>query len=622
MAFSSAFNFRLWQKGMALVFALVTVELTLMAAMVQLLNEAESEAKRAQKAEAVTRASTLLGETYFRIGTGFAVYMAMPTSKAEAKFDKLRKEAPERFQELKDVLADQPGALETIKPLEEALKSCEAELVAAKEAIAGGEEYNSRDVRNKILPQVKNIVETLRQLSEESQRIASEEVPRMQSRTREQLKRYIALGVITNIIFAFAMILFGARGIIRKLNQLADNTQRLAHGRDLLPVMQGGDEFSHLDKVFHDMAAALDEASRKTRAMIEHMPVGLVTFDSSGRIDSVNPRMEQMFKQLAYDLHGKNIVELFAQSTRAEPEKFMQELQTRCVNRVTEMKAQAADGIAFPVEVSMSDFGSEVGDLYLASLLDISERHEVERMKREFVAMVSHDLRTPLTSVEASLTLLAAGALGELPPDAVATVELAESEVVRLRSLVNDLLDIAKIEAGKMEMSFDEIELHDVVAQSINAVRAVADARGISIAIEGPEIECYADGNRLIQVLVNFLSNAVKYSPDSSVVRVAMCSTADWHEVRVIDCGPGIEPEFHELVFHRFGQAKGASQKEGTGLGLAIAKTIIDQHGGSIGLDSEPGKGSEFWFRLPTSSPNPVAILNESNDVSAVVHGI
>jgi PAS domain S-box-containing protein len=622
MAYPAGFNFKLWQKGMALVFALVTVELTLMAAMVQLLNEAETEAKRAQKAEAVTRAATLLGETYFKIGSSLAVYMAMPTSKTEAKFEKARKEAPDRFQDLKEVLSDQPEALKTIQPLEDALKSCEAELVAAKETVAEGEEFSSRDVRNKILPQVKNIVETLRGLSEESERIAKEEVPRMQTRTREQLKRYIALGVITNIIFAFAMILFGARSIIRKLNQLADNTQRLAMGRDLHPVMQGGDEFAHLDKVFHDMATALEEASQKTRSIIEHMPVGLVTFDSSGRIDTVNPRMEQMFKRYAHDLRGTNVIELFAKSTRSEPEKFMQELQNRCVNRVTEMKAQTADGTTFPVEVSMSEFGTEIGDLYLASLLDISERHEVERMKREFVAMVSHDLRTPLTSVEASLTLLAAGALGELPPDAVTTVEMAESEVVRLRTLVNDLLDIAKIEAGKMEMSFDEIVLNDVVSQSINAVRAVADARHINVAVEGPEIECFADSNRLIQVLVNFLSNAVKYSPDGSVVRVAVRSTADWHEVRVTDCGPGIEPEFHELIFHRFGQAKGSNQKEGTGLGLAIAKTIIDQHGGTIGVDSEPGKGSEFWFRLPVGTPRRVMAAPESRDVSAVVHGI
>lgn len=622
MAFPAGSNFRLWQKGIALVFALVTVELTLMAAMVQLLNEAETEAKRAQKAESVTRCATLLGETYFKIGSSLAVYMAMPTARTGEKFEKAREEAPDRFQDLKDVLADQPEALKTIQPLEEALKACEAELVAAKNTIAQGEEFNSRDVRNKIMPQVKNIVETLRALSAESDRVAKEEVPRMQMRTREQLKHYIALGVITNIIFAFAMILFGARSIIRKLNQLADNTQRLAQGRELLPVMEGGDEFSHLDKVFHDMAAALDEASRKTRSIIEHMPVGLVTFDSSGRIDTVNPRMEQMFKQLAYDLHGKNIVELFAQSTRSEPDKFMQELQNRCVNRVTEMKAQASDGVPFPVEVSISEFGTEVGDLYLASLLDITERHEIERMKREFVAMVSHDLRTPLTSVEASLTLLAAGALGPLSADAVTTVQMAESEVVRLRLLVNDLLDIAKIEAGKMEMSFDDLLLNDVVAQSVNAVRAVADARKINIAVEGPEVECFADGNRLIQVLVNFLSNAVKYSPDGSTVRVAVRTTADWREVRVIDEGPGIEPEFHEVVFHRFGQAKGANQKEGTGLGLAISKTIIDQHGGAIGVDSEPGKGCEFWFRLPASRAVPNVVSSESSPVSAVVHGI
>jgi PAS domain S-box-containing protein len=366
--------------------------------------------------------------------------------------------------------------------------------------------------------------------------------------------------------------------------------------------MSGTDEFANLDRVFHDMAAALEEASRKTRSIIEHMPVGLVTFHRSGIIDTVNPRMEQMFNIKAEEIQGAHIMTLFSPAARPEPEHFMRDLTSRCLNRVSEMKAQTSDGGIFPVEVSMNEFDNELGDLYLASLLDISERHEVERLKREFVAMVSHDLRTPLTSVEASMTLLAAGALGELPPDAVNTVKLAEAEVSRLRTLVNDLLDIAKIEAGKMEMSLDDVSMRDIVNKSINAVLAVADERDIDIQYDETEAIAFADSNRIIQVLVNFLSNAVKYSPDAGTVFVKVRSTDDWHEVRVVDSGPGIPPEYHELVFHRFGKAKGATQKEGTGLGLAIAKTIIEQHGGTIGVDSEPGKGSEFWFRLPVRS--------------------
>lgn len=616
------FKLRLWHKGVALVIVLLTVELTLMAGMVKLLNDAEVEAKRAQKAEAVTRAATLLAETYFQIGGNLALYMAMPTPKNESRFDKARKVAPERFEELKSALEYDPHALTTVQPLEDSLKACEEELVRAKETVAEGEDFDSKDVRQRILPRVKNIVETLRGLSDENERVAKEEVPRMQTRTRAQLKRYILLGVLTNVVFAFAIILFGARDIVRKLNKLADNTQRLAQGRQLLPVMPGSDEFANVDRVFHDMAAALDEASRKTRSIIEHMPVGLVTFDREGRIDTINPRIEEMFKTFACDLQGQNIMTLFAPAGRPEPDKFMPDLQNRCLNRVSEMKAQAADGTIFPVEVSMNEFGSEAGEFYLASLLDISERHEVERLKREFVAMVSHDLRTPLTSVEASLTLLSAGALGELPPDAVSTVRIAENEIARLRGLVNDLLDIAKIEAGRMDMKFENVSLGHVIVQSIHSVQALADEKGIRIEFEESDAEAFADGSRLIQVLVNFLSNAVKYSPDESSVKIELRSTPDWHEVRVIDQGPGIAPEYHELVFHRFGQAKGEKQKEGTGLGLAIAKTIVEQHGGTIGVDSELGKGSQFWFRLPIRVAGSSASKADAPESSVVVHGI
>lgn len=616
------FKLRLWHKGIALVVALLTVELTLMAGMVKLLNDAEVEARRAQKAEAVTRAATLLAETYFQIGGNLALYLAMPTPKNETRFEKARTAAPGRFEELKSALEYDPRALTIVQPLEDSLKACEEELVRAKETVAEGEDFDSKDVRQRILPRVKNIVETLRSLSDENERVAKEEVPRMQMRTRAQLKRYILLGVLTNVVFAFAIILFGARDIVRKLNKLADNTQRLAQGRQLLPVMPGSDEFANVDRVFHDMAAALEEASRKTRSIIEHMPVGLVTFDREGRIDTINPRIEEMFKTFACDLQGQNVMKLFAPVGRAEPDKFMLDLQNRCLNRVCEMKAQAVDGTIFPVEVSMNEFGSEGGEVYLASLLDISERHEVERLKREFVAMVSHDLRTPLTSVEASLTLLSAGALGELPPDAVSTVRIAENEVGRLRGLVNDLLDIAKIEAGRMDMKFENVDLDDVIGQSIHSVQALADERGIRIEFEAADAEAFADGSRLIQVLVNFLSNAVKYSPDGSSIEIELRSTPDWHEIRVIDQGPGIAPEYQELVFHRFGQAKGEKQKEGTGLGLAIAKTIIEQHGGAIGVDSELGKGSQFWFRLPIRKTGAAASTAEAPESPVVVHGI
>lgn len=616
------FKIRLWHKGAFLISLVLVVELFLMAGLGRLLEEAENEARVATHSENIATAATQLLELYVRIGSNLALYMTLRSSKYEKLVDKARAEVPERFARLKSLVQDQPEAVEIIATLQTSLNACEEELGKAKESIAREEDFDERAVRKKILPHVKNIMEMLRDITAKNQEISNDEIPRQQSRTRNSMKHLILLGIISNVFFAFAMIMFFVRDILRGLNRLEDNSTRLARGQTLHPVMHGADEIANLDRVFHDMAAALDAAAFKTRSIIENMPVGLVGFDPNGIIDTVNPRTEEMFGLSAEELHGRHVVTLFAQSSRSEPDRFMQELQSRCLNRVSEMRAESKDGRLFPVEVSMNEFGGAGGGRYLTSILDITERHEVERLKREFVAMVSHDLRTPLTSVEASLTLLAAGALGEISEEAASTVRIAESEVVRLRSLVNDLLDIAKIEAGKMDMAMDDVQLDEVILQSLNAVRPLASERQVTIESAESDAVAFGDGNRLVQVLVNFLSNAVKYSPDGGTVKVDVSSTSDWHEVRVTDEGPGIDPEYHELIFHRYLQTNSATQKEGTGLGLAIAKTIIEQHGGTIGVDSEPGNGSSFWFRVPvrTAAVGPGIVydmgLNRSDRIA------
>ncbi len=614
------FKIRLWHKGVFLIALLLVVELSLMAGLWRMLVEAEREAQVAIHAEEIATTASVLTECYFKVGSNLAIYLAVKSEKYSRAVDKARAEIPGKFARLKALLQDDPSAIHVLEPLEKSLAACEVELALLKEKVTSGEDYDERQVRRKILPHVKNIADTLRDISDKNQQISKDQVPAQQSRTREQMKQYIILGIITNVLFAFAIIMFFIRDIMRGLNRLADNSSRLARGAALHPVMQGTDEITNLDQVFHDMAAALDEATRNTRSIIEHMPVGLVTFDLHGTVHTVNPRTEELFKIQGEDIVGKNVMSLFSQAQRSEPERFMQELQNRCLNRVSEMRAQSNDGNLFPVEVSINEYSTDLGTQFLASILDITERHEIERLKREFVAMVSHDLRTPLTSVEASLTLLSAGALGDISDEARKTVIVAEREVVRLRGLVNDLLDIAKIESGTMDINFEDIQLKDVISQSADSVRPTAADRQIIIECADTDTIAYADGNRLVQVLVNFLSNAVKYSPDGGTVRVHSQSTPEWDEVRVDDNGPGIAPEYLELIFHRFGQAKGENQKEGTGLGLAIAKTIIEQHGGTLGVDSKVGEGSSFWFRLPARKE--VISIDQSSAVSVAAHRI
>jgi signal transduction histidine kinase len=172
-------------------------------------------------------------------------------------------------------------------------------------------------------------------------------------------------------------------------------------------------------------------------------------------------------------------------------------------------------------------------------------------------------------------------------------------------SLINDLLDLEKLESGTILISFAPCDLAAIFADSFNAVKVFAQERSVTVRMpERCQVECTADANRIVQVLVNLISNAVKFSPPDSTVSVEFEEMEKWLKIKVIDQGRGIPPRFREAIFERFQQveAADAQKKGGTGLGLAICKAIVEQHGGTIGVDSVEGEGSTFWFTLPYES--------------------
>ena len=233
---------------------------------------------------------------------------------------------------------------------------------------------------------------------------------------------------------------------------------------------------------------------------------------------------------------------------------------------------------------------------------------EAARRKQELVSMVSHDLRTPLTSVQASLTLLSEGVLGVLPARAVKEVTNAENNTTRLINLINDLLDIEKMEAGQLRIDCHKTPVQLPFERSFEAVKAFAEKQNVTIKIVESDYEIYADGDRIIQVLVNLLSNAIKFSPAESTVTLEAVPVGEMIELRVIDQGRGIPASFLPQMFQRFQQVDqigDAKKKKGTGLGLAICKSLVELHGGDIGVRSEEGKGSTFWFQIPKEKPQP-----------------
>ncbi|MFO0591168.1 MAG: ATP-binding protein [Polyangiaceae bacterium] len=226
---------------------------------------------------------------------------------------------------------------------------------------------------------------------------------------------------------------------------------------------------------------------------------------------------------------------------------------------------------------------------------------ETDRIKGDIISVVSHELRTPLTAIRGSIGLLTGGALGQVPPEQAELLVIAERNVLRLIELVNDILDMDRLERGMFEVRIEPTAIQAIFHRSVEAVADLAKGEHISIEVEPTSEHVRGDPSRLTQVLVNLLSNAIKFSPPESHVRVSACAALEEVEIRVEDEGPGIPEEHKDRIFDRFHQVQSPSTREkgGSGLGLSISQAIVHLHGGTIGVDSEEGHGSTFWFRVP-----------------------
>ncbi|MBI3228865.1 MAG: response regulator [Burkholderiales bacterium] len=292
------------------------------------------------------------------------------------------------------------------------------------------------------------------------------------------------------------------------------------------------------------------------------------------------------------------------------------------------------NGTQFPVMLSITALRDADGEIsaYLGIAYDLSERKRIESMKNEFISTVSHELRTPLTSIRGSIGLLTAGAVGEIPARAKTLLDIAKTNCERLVRLINDILDIEKIESGNMRFVDSVQPLQPLLETALGTISAYANQFQVRFELNAPEgvIFVNVDPDRLTQVMVNLLSNATKFSPNGAIVTVRVDLQGEMVRVAVIDRGEGIPEEFQARIFRKFAQADSsdARAKGGTGLGLNITKAIIERMQGQIDFTSVPGKGSEFFFLLPVVNLAPLneqardrlLICENDGDIAHLLH--
>jgi PAS domain S-box-containing protein len=259
-----------------------------------------------------------------------------------------------------------------------------------------------------------------------------------------------------------------------------------------------------------------------------------------------------------------------------------------------------ADGSTFPGLLVVARVLGEDSAVsgYALIARDITEQRAVDRMKDDFVSMVSHELRTPLTAIRGALGLATGGVAGQVPDGIGELLDIAHSNTARLLRIVNDILDLHRLESGALDLSLGPADVLAIVRRAVDLMSPVAAESGVTVRVtEGAKTETIlADFERWVQILVNLVSNAIKYSPGGAVVDIDVTIRDRIVRVSVTDRGPGIPDEFRARIFQKFSQAQtGNIRGGGTGLGLSIVKSLVELHGGKIGFSSEPGKGTTFW---------------------------
>jgi PAS domain S-box-containing protein len=369
-----------------------------------------------------------------------------------------------------------------------------------------------------------------------------------------------------------------------------------------------------LERRVEERTAALRETFEHVRAneqrihtILESAPDPFIGVDFQGRITDWNTPAQELFGWTREEVVGRLLGDAliparFRPAFEMALQQFRASGQLPMAGRTIQRLVVDRAGREIPVEMRVGLIESGHLQLLCAFMHDVSERRAVDRLKSEFVSTVSHELRTPLTAVFGALRLLANGVGGTLPAQGRQLLEMSTRSCERLIRLINDVLDVERIESGRLELRPERLNLQAVVERAMHDTQAYADNLGVRVQLDTrAEAWVEADADRIIQVVVNLLSNAAKFSPRGDEVRIALDVHQGRARVAVQDHGPGIPAEFRSRIFDRFAQADSSDRREkgGTGLGLNICRSIVQAHGGTIGFESEPGVRTEFYFELP-----------------------
>jgi PAS domain S-box-containing protein len=590
-------------KVLILVTLPLLVQLGLLTRLSLSQSEAEADLKKAEHAREVSGSINEITNSIYSI---ISVYGTEESLKNISISDKmfndnlatLRKE----YKHLKDITEGdevlRPSVLQSESNAEQGLNV----LRTMKESFdrAGGTE---RDARKPMWRQLRHLVQDVMNsdlaTAGQRARALAERSPEVQAQHRKEAQTMILAAGIFNLLLTAVVGIFLTKGITSKLRQMNDNTFRLASGLPLNPVIRGTDEIARLDQVFHDLDSALKEASRKEQAVFNNARDMICSLDEQGRITFVNPACATLLGSKSRDILQNYVIDLVLPEDKVKVLDFLDRAKTHA--QETPVEAQMIKGNGTPVDTLWSIHWSPEEKSFFCIIHDISERRAAENMKQEVLAMVSHDLRTPLTTTMNALDFLESLSSSTTNEKESRYIAMAQRSVNRMMALINDLLDLEKARAGMMILNAKPTALKECFSLCADLVSGYAESAKVALAFAPTDLFVQVEERLFVRVLQNLVSNAVKYSNADGTVKVYALRENEHAHITVEDFGQGIPASQLGMVFERFHQAEGqlAKTKGGTGLGLTICKVMTELHGGKIWVESETGKGSKFQLTIP-----------------------
>jgi len=399
---------------------------------------------------------------------------------------------------------------------------------------------------------------------------------------------------------------------------MAEATQKISEGNyDIQISAHSSDELGHLAEEFNSMTKKLKgfhdlnieqiiAEKQKSEAIIRSIDDGIILVDAEFKVTGMNPMARGILDvqpDMSQNKHFLDVVkseELFHYIQQS-----MESGKPPSIDNKENIFTVERNGTRYHYQFSITPVRGKKGVLIGVVLLlrDVTRLAELDRLKNEFVMTVSHELRTPLTSIGMSVDLLLESTIQKLNEKEHQLLSAAHEDLQRLKALVNNLLDLSRIEAGKMEMEFSSISVRLLFEKVGSIFKTPAEDKGVDLSFHSPEEipNIKADLDKIIWVLTNLISNALHYTPQGGHIRLFAELFLPYIQISVQDDGPGIPFEYQSKIFDKFVQVKGDKVLGGSGLGLTICKELIRAHGGTIWVESAPGSGSTFTFTLPVA---------------------